>query len=135
MVLNCGPPFGAGQQIDEEFRVVETAGIAAIIRTSDLADDLRHFGKAGEHERACVGERNARRRAGAGGQSSADPDRAFIEVREELRADDSAEAQEQHERQRGNTHAESEFQMVESTSQAARVAILEKVEAPGSAIP
>ena len=47
--LELPPPFGAGQQIDKELGVVEAAGVAAIVRTSHLADDLLDLGKTGEH--------------------------------------------------------------------------------------
>ena len=44
-----GAPLRTRQQIDKEFGVVEAAGIAAVVGTSDLADDLRDFGKVGQH--------------------------------------------------------------------------------------
>ena len=50
--LELRAPLGAGQQVDEEFRVVEAAGVAAIVGTSNLADHLLDFGKAGQHAAA-----------------------------------------------------------------------------------
>ena len=42
----------ARKQVDEEFGVVKAAGVAAVIGTSDLADNLRDFGKLASMRRA-----------------------------------------------------------------------------------
>src|ERR1039458_9998008 len=41
-----GAPFGTVQQVDEEFRVVETASVAAVIGPADLRSEERRVGKA-----------------------------------------------------------------------------------------
>src|SRR4029077_12329325 len=42
-------PLGPGQEVDEEFCVVETARIAAVVGPADLTDDLLHFWKLREN--------------------------------------------------------------------------------------
>src|ERR1039458_10178652 len=82
-----GAPFGTVQQVDKDFCVVETAGVAAVVGPADLADDLLHFGVVGEDGAGAFGDCDSGGGAGAGGQRAADPDRAFIEVREKFGAD------------------------------------------------
>ncbi len=48
------PPFFPRQQVDEELRVIETAGIAAVIRTPHLTHHLRHFRKSRQHQPSLV---------------------------------------------------------------------------------
>ena len=47
LVLNSERHLDARPEIDEEFRVVETAGVAAIVGTANLAHDLFDLGKVG----------------------------------------------------------------------------------------
>jgi len=86
-----GAPLGPGQKIDKEFRVVEAAGIAPIVGPADLADDLLDFWKLRENGASALGDCDSGGGASARGEGAADPDSAFIEVREKLRADNSAE--------------------------------------------
>ena len=52
LAVEFGAPFFARTKIDEEFGVVETAGVAAVVGASDLADDLLDFGKIRQHDDA-----------------------------------------------------------------------------------
>ena len=74
---------------------------------------------------AALGDRDSSSRASARGEGAADPDRAFIEVREKLGAYDSAEEKEQHERQRGYSHTERELYVFEAPVEQAAVGVLQ----------
>src|ERR1700674_934837 len=116
------------QQIDKEFCVVETAGVAAIIGAADLTYYLLDLGKFGERPAGLPGERHARRRTGARSQRAANPDRAFIEMRQELGTNYAAESQEQHHRERGHAHPQRDLHVVEAPVKLAAIAFLEPVE-------
>ena len=116
--LELRAPLGTGQEIHKEFRVVEAAGIAAIIGASHLAHDLLDLGKVGERAARRFRERHARRGPGARSQRAAHPDRAFIQVGQKLRADHATETQKQHDRQRRHAQPQGELQMVEAPARA-----------------
>ena len=50
--FELGAPLRSREQIDEEFRVVKAAGVAAVVGTADLADDLLDLGEIGQHSAA-----------------------------------------------------------------------------------
>ena len=126
--LELGAPLGSGPQIHEEFRVVEAAGVAAIIGAAHLADDLLDLGKAGQRAARSSGERHARGRAGARSQRAAHPDRAFIKVRQEFRSDHAAETQKQHDCQRQQAEPQRDLQVIETPFQQTAVALLQPVK-------
>ena len=80
-------------QIDEEFGVEKAGGIGAVVGTADLAGALRDFGKRAEHDARLVRDANALVGAGAGSKRAANPERAFVEVRQEFGADGAAEGE------------------------------------------
>ena len=94
--FELGPPLRARQQINEELRVVEAAGIAAVIGASHLAYDLLDLGKIGQRQAGLLGKRHPRGGARARSQRAAHPDRAFIQVRQKLGTDHAAETKKQH---------------------------------------
>ena len=99
VAVEFAAPLLARMKIDEEFGVVEAAGIAAVVGAADLADDLRDLGEIRQHEARLLGHVDAGGRTGAGRQRAAHPDRAFVEVRQKFGADDSADREEQHGRE------------------------------------
>ena len=88
-------PLGLRFEVDEVFGVEETGGVGAVVGAPGLTDDLGHLGKGGEDKARLVHDAQALRGTGAGSECAADPDGAFVEMGEKLRADDAAEAQEQ----------------------------------------
>src|SRR5208283_5057594 len=78
--MELPPPLVVRLQVDEVFRIEETGGIGAIIRPSDLRDHFRDLGKPGEGEASLIHDADALARSGAGGQGTARPDGAFVEV-------------------------------------------------------
>ena len=93
VLVEDGTPLVFGFQIDEVFGIEKAGVIGAVIGTADLAGALRNFGKRAEHDAGLVGDADAFVRAGAGGERAADPERAFIEVRQKFGADRAAECQ------------------------------------------
>ena len=128
MPWNSPAPLFARTQVDKKFRVIETAGVAAVVGASDLADDLRHLREVGQDETSLLRHVDAGGRSGAGGESSADPDRAFIEVWEEFRPDDSAHRDEEHYGESQQAHAESELHVIEAPIEGAGVGAVEPLE-------
>ena len=114
--LELAAPLGARQKIHEKFGVVEAAGVAAIVRASHLADDLGDLGKIGQHPAGFLRQIDSRRRPGARGQGAAHPNGAFIEMGQELGADDAAKRQEQHQGGGQRARAQGEFGCGRSTS-------------------
>ena len=88
-----GTPLFFGFEVDEVFGVEEAGGIGAVVGASDLAGALRDFRERAEHDARLVGDADALVGAGAGSEGAADPDRAFIEVRQEFGADGAAEGE------------------------------------------
>lgn len=78
-------------KIDEKFCVIEAAGIAAVVRTAHLADDLFHFGELRKNRASALRNCNSRGRTGARSERPANPDRSLIKVRQKFGADNSAE--------------------------------------------
>ncbi len=100
VLVEGGPPLLLGQQIDKIFGVEKAGRIGAVVGPSHLADHLRHFRKGGENDTRLIHRGDAGGRAGAGRQRAAHPDRAFIQVGQKLRADDSTQTQKTRQHQR-----------------------------------
>src|SRR5215471_14127727 len=113
-----------GTQVDEKLRVVEAAGIAAIVGASDLAHDLRDFGKFRKHAAGSLCDCNTGRWPGARRQCSTNPDRSFIQMGKELRADDATQAEEQHECERCDAHAKRESEVIKAPVKTTAIAFL-----------
>ena len=128
LAVELAAPFFAGVQVDEKFGVVETAGVAAVVGAADLADDLGDFREIGENEARFLGHGDAGGGTGAGGERAAHPDGAFIEMRKKFGADDAAGGHEDHERQREQTHAEGELQVIEAPVENASVGAVEPLQ-------
>ena len=96
LAMEFRAPFLARQKIDEEFGVVETAGVAAVVGASDLTDDQPDLRKTGEHDARVLCHGDARGGSCAGRECAAYPDGAFIEVRKKFGTDDSAQGEEEH---------------------------------------
>ena len=99
------PPLLFGKQIDKIFRVEEARGIGAIVGPSHLAHHVRNLWKCGQNDARLIHGGNTRGRAGAGSQRAANPDRAFIQVRQKLRTDDSTQTQKTRQQQRAHSDA------------------------------
>ena len=93
VLMKDGPPLFLGLQVHEVFGVEEAGGVGAVVGTPDLAGALRHFGKRAEHDARLVGDADAFAGAGAGRESAAHPERAFIQMRQEFGTDHAAEGQ------------------------------------------
>ncbi len=87
------PPLISGFQIDEEFGIEKAGVIGAVIGTAHLAGALRNFGKRAEDDAGLIRDADAFVGAGAGGERAANPERAFIEMRQEFGADGAAESE------------------------------------------
>ena len=86
VLLEHRPPLLLGLQIDEVFGIEEAGGIGAIVGTAHLRDHLRDLRKSCQNDARLVHQTRAFGRSGAGRQGAARPDGAFIEMRQELRA-------------------------------------------------
>ena len=93
ILVEDGPPFLFGLEVDKVFGVEEAGGVGAVVGASGLADDLRNLGEAGHHDACLVGEVDRGGRAFAGRQRTANPDRSLIKVGQKLRADGPAEGE------------------------------------------
>ena len=65
------------------------------------------FWKRGENDARLIHGGDGRRRTGTGGQRTPDPNRAFIQVRQKLRTDDSAKSEKARQNQRAHRDANS----------------------------
>src|ERR1039458_3426618 len=101
ILLEDGTPLVFGFEIDEIFGVEEAGGVGAVVRAAHPADHLGDFREPGQDNARGVHHPLPFGGPGGGRQGGAGPDRAFIEVRQELGADDAAEEQVCRESQRG----------------------------------
>ena len=85
-------PLLLGQEIDKEFRIEKARCIGSVIRATNLVDDLWDLRET-KHRISTGSLRNTRTfcRPSAGSQSPTNPDRTFIQVRQEFRPDHTAE--------------------------------------------
>src|ERR1035441_577438 len=93
VLMEYRTPFVVRFQIDEILRVAESPGIGSVIRPADFGDDLCHFRKGCKNIALVGGELFAFRKTRAVRQRAPRPDRAFVQMRQKLRTDDSAEPQ------------------------------------------
>ena len=92
--MENGAPLLLRQKIDEKFHVEEARGVGAVVGPADLIDDLRNFRETSrESARARSATASAFRGPGARRQRPANPNRAFIQMRQKFRADHAAEGQ------------------------------------------
>ena len=87
------PPLVLRLEIHEILGVAESSGVGSVVGPAHLGHDFGHLGEGGEDQASLVGESLALRQAGAVGQGAARPDCALVQMRQELRTDDSAERQ------------------------------------------
>ena len=106
ILMKDGPPLVLGLQVDEIFRVAESSGVGSIVGSPGLRDDRGDFGERGEDIAGLRGEARPFRVTGAVRQLAAGPNGAFVQMGQELRADDSAESQKQRDGQRSQAHAD-----------------------------
>src|SRR5450755_470714 len=98
------PPLLFRLQVDEVLRVAEPAGIGSIIGPPHLRYHLAHLWEGREDVPLVGGELLSFRKARAVGQSATRPDSAFIQVRQEFRANHPAKAQIDGSSQRNESH-------------------------------
>ena len=88
-----GAPFIFRLQVNEIFGIEESGGVCTVVGTADLGHNLRNFRKGGEYDARLIHDARALGRAGAGRESAARPDGAFVEMRQKFRADHAAEGE------------------------------------------
>ncbi len=93
ILVKRGAPLFLGLQVDEVFGIEETGGVGAVVGASHLAGALGYLGPGAKDEAGLVGHSYADGWAGAGRESSAHPESAFIEMGKELGADDAADGE------------------------------------------
>src|SRR5271166_3703205 len=86
-------PLRLRLQVNEILGVAESPGVRSVVRASDLRHHFAHLWEGRENIAAVVGEFLAFRKTCAIGQRATCPDRAFIQMRQELRPNDAAKAQ------------------------------------------
>ncbi len=126
ILVEDGTPLFSGFEIDEEFGIEKAGVIGAVIGTADLAGALRNFGKRTEDDAGLVGDADAFVGAGAGGEGTADPESAFIKVRQELGADRAAESKVTRYRQGEHAHPDRDQAVVNRPAQAFAIALADK---------
>ena len=87
------PPLVLLFQVYEILGIAESSGVGSIVGPPHLGHDFRHLRKGREDQAGLVGEARALGETGAVGQCSASPDCTLVQVRQEFRADHSAECQ------------------------------------------
>src|SRR5580698_11648204 len=92
--MKNGPPLIFGLQVDEVFCVAESSRVGSIVRRPGLRDDLGDLGKRGKDIAVLLGEARAFRLAYAVRHRATRPNCAFVQMGQELRANESAESQE-----------------------------------------
>src|SRR5208283_797784 len=80
-------------QVNEILGVAESSGVRSVVRPSDLRHHFAHLWERRENITAVVSEFFAFRKTRAVGQRATCPNRAFIQMRQELRPNDTAKAQ------------------------------------------
>ena len=119
-------PFVLGLQVDEVFRVAESSRVGSIVGRASLRDNLGDLGERGEDIARLLSEVRAFRLAYAVGHRTARPNSAFVQMRQELRANDTAERQEKGDGQRSQATADYDQAVLDSPAQTAPVAFDEK---------
>ena len=106
VLVEDGPPLLLGLEIDEVLGVEEAGGVGAVVGAAGLADDLGDLGECVEADARLIHDTQALGGAGGGGERSAHPDGALVEVRQKFRADGAAECEEGGEGQRKHGQAD-----------------------------
>ena len=122
-------------QMNEVFGIEKAGGVGAVVGTAHLAGGVQHFGKRCQHHARLIGQPDAFGRPGAGRQRAAHPDIAFIEMRQELGADDAAEGQVARAGQCGDGHAGRYPAELDGQPQRVPVAGGQRASSGGCAIP
>ena len=91
VLMKNGPPLFLGLQVHEIFRIAESSRVGSVVGRSGLRDDRGDFGERSEDVARLSGEAFPFRETRAVRHRAAGPNRAFIEMGQELRADDAAE--------------------------------------------
>src|SRR5580698_8842880 len=124
--MKNGPPLIFGLQVDEIFRVAESSRVGSIVRRPGLRDDLSDLGERCEDIAVLLGKARAFRLAYAVGHRAARPNGAFVQMWQELRANDTAERQENSGGQRSQSNADYNHAVFDSPARADPVAFGEK---------
>src|SRR5271170_1023247 len=118
-------PVGLRLEINKIFGVKKAGDIGAVVGTASLADDLGDLGKRRQDDASLVHDAQALRRASAGSESAPDPDSAFVKVGQELGTDDSAESEEECEKQRAACSADCDPAMLDRPAGCVAITISE----------
>ena len=99
LVWNSAAPLLVVLEIDETFRVEKSGRVGAVVGPAELADGDRHLRELHENVARLLDDFVGAFVGRAGRQRAAHPERALVEVREELRADRAAEGEVERERE------------------------------------
>ena len=97
------PPLFLRLQTHEVFGVEKSRMVGAVIRTAGLAGAVGRFGKRAKQDSGLIGDARCFHWAGALLKRAAHPERAFIQMRQKLGADDAAEGKDRYARTRPTT--------------------------------
>ena len=100
--MKNGPPLILRLQIDEILGVAESSRVGAVVGRSGLRDDVGDLGEGGENVAGLRGEALPLRQTCTVRHRATGPNCAFIEMRQELRADHTAESEEHRHHEAGH---------------------------------
>ena len=89
-----GTPIFFRFEVDEVFGIEEAGSVSAVIGASHLTGALRNFGKRAQDDARLVHDADAFVGPSTRSKCAANPECAFIEVRQELGSDRTAEREE-----------------------------------------
>src|SRR5208337_1398202 len=117
------PPLVVWLQVNEIFGVAESSGVGSVIWPANLRYNCFHLRKRCEHITSAGCEPLTLGKTGAIREGATRPDGAFVQMRQELRANHPAEPQEQAYPERRQTKADGKYTMREAPAQAPAVVL------------
>ena len=129
-----GTPIFFRFEIDEVFGIEEAGSIGAVIGASDLAGALRNFGKRAQDDARLVHDADAFVGPGAGRKRAANPDCAFIEMRQKFGADAPLNARKFPSRIATAADADGDVAVTNGRAHGSAIAFGEPTTSPGCAI-
>src|SRR5208283_547023 len=117
------PPLVVWLQVNEIFCVAESPGVGSVIGPANLRYHGFHFRERREDIAGAGCEPLALRKTRAVREGAARPDGAFVQMRQKLRTNHSAEPQEQAYAQRRQTGADRDYTMIDAPAHSPAVAL------------
>jgi hypothetical protein len=121
-------PFFLWFQVNEIFGVEKAGGVRAVVGAADLAGALGNLWKRAKHNAGLIGNPDAFVGAGAGGESAAHPESAFIEMGQEFRADNAAEGEKISQQNHKQADTDGDVAMANGPSNGKAVSLNQKVQ-------